>query len=426
MTRPPSPPPPIPPYSTHCRELQVDDQTSLPVAVAGLVTNLLGLVLFSDQHAGHTCCAPHGVAGGGGGGGGRRGQSGRGGGGGFGGGGQGGGDSSHRGVFFGADRSDDGGDGPGDHGVGGGGDRSVGGGGGGGSGDGDGGGVGGDNTRAVLLHILADACGSVGAIVSSLAVRYRGWHWADPACSLCISCLLIASAVPLVRRNAAVLMLATPDALVPQIASGALAGEVRREVERRLGTGPGGGGSKIDFGWARGCGRGGARVDPNGGSGSGAGRGARAELGSHCPAGKIVVEPPAAPISPDESRSPEVAPDGSRSPEIALDRSRPLQMHPDDLEIDVTDLRIWTHAGTRRAGLAALVLRRSPRVSRAAAGDSAAGEGEVCASGPLLADGAGTVAVVTATQAAAAVLRRHAVPQAYVQVTLEGDWGSEA
>ena len=55
--------------------------------------------------------------------------------------------------------------------------------------------------RAVLLHILADAMGSVGAVVSSLLVRYRQWQLADPLCSLLIAALILLTAAPLLART---------------------------------------------------------------------------------------------------------------------------------------------------------------------------------------------------------------------------------
>ena len=36
------------------------------------------------------------------------------------------------------------------------------------------------NARAMFLHVLADALGSVGVIVSTLLVEWYGWTWADP------------------------------------------------------------------------------------------------------------------------------------------------------------------------------------------------------------------------------------------------------
>ena len=78
------------------------------------------------------------------------------------------------------------------------------------TGGGGGGGGGGDNMRAVFLHVLADTMGSVGAVVSSLLIRWYGWTWADPLCSLLLALLIVATATPLLRRAAQPLLLAAP------------------------------------------------------------------------------------------------------------------------------------------------------------------------------------------------------------------------
>jgi len=66
------------------------------------------------------------------------------------------------------------------------------------------------NMAAVLVHIAADALGSLGVIVSSLLIRYFGWTLADPICSLAISALVVVSAYPLLLQAAQVLMQRTP------------------------------------------------------------------------------------------------------------------------------------------------------------------------------------------------------------------------
>ena len=60
----------------------------------------------------------------------------------------------------------------------------------------------GDNMRGVFLHVLADAMGSVGAIISSLLIRYFRWWRADPICSLVVAALILASGFPLLRSSA--------------------------------------------------------------------------------------------------------------------------------------------------------------------------------------------------------------------------------
>jgi zinc transporter 5/7 len=65
--------------------------------------------------------------------------------------------------------------------------------------------------QGVFLHILADALGSVGVIVSSLLVQYKQWYLADPVCSFFVSMLILASVVPLLKSTTQSLMLRTPE-----------------------------------------------------------------------------------------------------------------------------------------------------------------------------------------------------------------------
>ena len=46
------------------------------------------------------------------------------------------------------------------------------------------------NARAMFLHVLADALGSVGVIVSTLLVEWYGWTWADPLAATCAALVL--------------------------------------------------------------------------------------------------------------------------------------------------------------------------------------------------------------------------------------------
>jgi len=67
-----------------------------------------------------------------------------------------------------------------------------------------------DNMRGVYLHILADTLGSVGVITSSILIQQFGWFIADPLCSMCIACMIIASVQPLLKHSSMVLLLRTP------------------------------------------------------------------------------------------------------------------------------------------------------------------------------------------------------------------------
>lgn len=66
------------------------------------------------------------------------------------------------------------------------------------------------NLRGVYLHILADTLGSVGVIISSLIIKYKGWLMADPVCSLFIAALIIVSVWPLLQQTSRTLTLQSP------------------------------------------------------------------------------------------------------------------------------------------------------------------------------------------------------------------------
>ncbi len=66
------------------------------------------------------------------------------------------------------------------------------------------------NMFAIYIHIMADALGSLGVIVSSILIKYFGWMIADPVCSIFISILILMSVWPLVTSSAHVLMQGTP------------------------------------------------------------------------------------------------------------------------------------------------------------------------------------------------------------------------
>ncbi|RYE96948.1 MAG: cation transporter, partial [Methanobacteriota archaeon] len=73
-----------------------------------------------------------------------------------------------------------------------------------------GGGEANENMYGVYLHVLADALGSVGVIISSILIEWKGWHAADPIASLIISLLILASVVPLARGTIVPLLQGMP------------------------------------------------------------------------------------------------------------------------------------------------------------------------------------------------------------------------
>lgn len=67
------------------------------------------------------------------------------------------------------------------------------------------------NTAGARLHVLGDLLGSLGAVGAALVVRYLGWVWADPAVSIFVSLLILASAWRLLRRSAHILLEGVPE-----------------------------------------------------------------------------------------------------------------------------------------------------------------------------------------------------------------------
>jgi cobalt-zinc-cadmium efflux system protein len=69
------------------------------------------------------------------------------------------------------------------------------------------------NTRAVMLHVLGDALGSVGALTAGGLILWRGWAWADPTASILIACIILFGAQRVLREVLSVLMQAAPPDL---------------------------------------------------------------------------------------------------------------------------------------------------------------------------------------------------------------------
>ena len=66
------------------------------------------------------------------------------------------------------------------------------------------------NMEGIFLHVLADTLGSVGVVISTLLIKYKGWLIADPACSIFISILIVSSVIPLLKNSAEVLLQRVP------------------------------------------------------------------------------------------------------------------------------------------------------------------------------------------------------------------------
>ena len=69
------------------------------------------------------------------------------------------------------------------------------------------------NVRAALAHVLADAAGSVAAVIAGLLILGFGWTVADPVASLAISLLILMGAWRLIRDSVNVLMEGVPPGI---------------------------------------------------------------------------------------------------------------------------------------------------------------------------------------------------------------------
>ncbi|XP_017293100.1 zinc transporter 7 isoform X2 [Kryptolebias marmoratus] len=67
--------------------------------------------------------------------------------------------------------------------------------------------------QGVLLHIIADTLGSVGVIISALLMQKYELMIADPICSMLIAILIGVSVVPLLKESIGILMQRTPPSL---------------------------------------------------------------------------------------------------------------------------------------------------------------------------------------------------------------------
>ncbi|KAE9577271.1 Zinc/cadmium resistance protein [Colletotrichum fructicola] len=68
--------------------------------------------------------------------------------------------------------------------------------------------------NAMVLHVIGDALGNVGVIVTALIIWLTDWpgrFYADPAVSLFITLIILKSAIPLTKATSKILLQATPD-----------------------------------------------------------------------------------------------------------------------------------------------------------------------------------------------------------------------
>jgi cobalt-zinc-cadmium efflux system protein len=66
------------------------------------------------------------------------------------------------------------------------------------------------NVSAALRHVIADLLGSVGVILAAAIILTTGWEYADPAVSVAIGLLILASSWGILRDSVRILLEASP------------------------------------------------------------------------------------------------------------------------------------------------------------------------------------------------------------------------
>ena len=72
------------------------------------------------------------------------------------------------------------------------------------------------NMRGVFLHVLGDALGNIGVIITALIIwltKFPGRYYFDPAVSLIITVIILCSAIPLCKAASRILLQAVPMGL---------------------------------------------------------------------------------------------------------------------------------------------------------------------------------------------------------------------
>ncbi|CBF85577.1 hypothetical protein AN1795.2 [Aspergillus nidulans FGSC A4] len=72
------------------------------------------------------------------------------------------------------------------------------------------------NMRGVFLHVMGDALGNIGVILSALVIWLTDYSWrfyVDPGISLVITVIILASAIPLCKAASRILLQAVPHGL---------------------------------------------------------------------------------------------------------------------------------------------------------------------------------------------------------------------
>ncbi len=81
------------------------------------------------------------------------------------------------------------------------------------------------NLRAAYVHLVGDALGSIGVIVTGIVIVTTGWRYADPLVGVLIGIFLIVSSWGVLRESTLVLLEATPKGLDAQEIGRAIAAQ---------------------------------------------------------------------------------------------------------------------------------------------------------------------------------------------------------
>src|SRR5215203_1705010 len=72
------------------------------------------------------------------------------------------------------------------------------------------------NVEGAMRHVIADALGSIGAMVAAATIILTGWRYADPLVSVAIGFLILGSSWKLLRDSTNILLEATPRGPNPE------------------------------------------------------------------------------------------------------------------------------------------------------------------------------------------------------------------
>ena len=81
------------------------------------------------------------------------------------------------------------------------------------------------NLRAAYVHLVGDALGSIGVIVTGIVIVTTGWRYADPLVGVLIGIYLVVSSWGVLRESTLVLLEAAPRGLDAEAIGQAIAGQ---------------------------------------------------------------------------------------------------------------------------------------------------------------------------------------------------------